>query len=385
MSIIRKRLIYFVVIIVITTFSLLVTGIINSKPHAILTWGVCGHQLYGGEIWGTPDTQFATLEKYGLKTYRFDIPLVDDKPNAVADLQELINIANNHHITLHPILYVPFTWNDNATDSGRYPDTEAGLEAQGYNRAYPFVLNFASQINDWELENEISLKKGVKSGQGILASDYETPKARQWAAVLRGMSKAIHDVRERTGKPLRTVVDTTYVDFGLIQFLENNGVLIDKLAYHYYYEVDTSPYKIYAPNGTTVDIFSEFKKLDKPVIINEFNAAEIYDPKNRNKPYNDQKALASLKNHIEYISQQTEAPIEGVEYYELYDEPGKDVAESNFGLMKDAIQAKMQILLAAVYAGGELSPEEKTMLVSAGLFTEGSLREKLEHARNLRK
>jgi hypothetical protein len=186
---------------------------------------------------------------------------------------------------------------------------------------------------------------------GIPAANYETPKAKQWAAVLRGMSKAIRDVQKQTGKPLRTVVDFMYVDFGLIQFFENNGVSIDKPAYHYYYGVNTTPYKIHAPNGAIVDIFAEFKKIGKPVITNEFNAGEIYAPKNNNTPYSDTKALSSLKKHIEYISQQTEANIEGIEYYELYDEPGKDVAESNFGLMKDATHAKTQMLLASAYAG----------------------------------
>jgi hypothetical protein len=212
----------------------------------------------------------------------------------------------------------------------------------------------------------------VKSGIGISAADYETPKAKQWAVVLRGMSKAIHDVQKQTGKPLRTVVDFMYVDFGLIQYFENNGVSIDKLAYHYYYGVNTTPYKIYAPNGTVVDIFAEFRKIGKSVIINEFNAAEIYAPKNKNTPYDDTKALTSLKKHIEYISQQTEANIEGVEYYVLYDEPGKDVAESIFGLMKDATHAKMQMLLAAKYVGGELFFDEKKTLISSGLFTETS-------------
>ena len=48
-------------------------------------------------------------------------------------------------------------------------------------------------------------------------------------------------VRQQTGFPSRTVVNTMYVDFGLIPFLERNGVTIDKLAYHYYPKFNSSP------------------------------------------------------------------------------------------------------------------------------------------------
>lgn len=368
------------VLIAFLTLGAMIASIFSASASAF-TWGVCGHQIWSIDTWKDPETQFATMERYGLRTYRFDVPLVDNQPHAVDDVQKLIQLAHKHHITLHPILYVPFTWGNNATDGGRYPATDAGLEEQGYQRVYPFVRRFASQIHDWELENEISLKSGVKKGIGRVAADYETHEAHQWAAVLRGMSKAVHDVRKQTGQPLKTVVDTMYVDFGLIPFLEKNGVSIDKLAYHYYYNVNTTPYKIYAPDGKTTDIFMEMRKLGKPVIINEFNAAEIYAPKTGGKPYNDAQALASLKKHIGYITQQAEANIEGVEYYELYNEPGKDVAESNFGLMTDATHPRTQMFLAAAYACGHLSPAEKGGLIASGLFTATTLAEQLKSCR----
>ncbi|MBR7539783.1 hypothetical protein KC221_26735, partial [Mycobacterium tuberculosis] len=84
------------------------------------------------------------------------------------------------------------------------------------------------------------------------------------------------------------------------------------------------------------------KKIGKPVIINELNAAEIYAPL-RGQPYDDAKALLSLKAHIAYLLSQNEANIEGAEFYELYDEPGKNAAESNFGLMKTPAQPKTQM------------------------------------------
>ncbi len=337
---------------------------------ASLTWGVCGHPSPSQALWADYATQFATLEQRGLKSYRFDVPLTGDGSAAVQLLQALVPLSHAHHITLHPILYVPFTWGD-ATDSGRYPNSDAGLEAQGYDRVAPIVQRFAADIRDWELQNELSLRQGFKSGAGYTASDYATPLAHQWAAVLRGMSRAVHDVGTRTGRPLRTVVDTVYADFGLIPFLEAQGARVDKLAYHYYYGAGTSPYRISVPGGT-VDVFAEMKTIGKPVIINELNAAEIYAPL-KGQPYDDAKALVSLKTHIAYLQNQTEANIEGAEFYELYDEPGKNAAESNFGLMKTPTQAKTQMLVAAVATCATLSPGEQATLVSQGLFSEADL------------
>jgi hypothetical protein len=353
----------------IRIFAVVLTIGASSATAGALIWGACGHPQKGG-LWSDPETQLATLEQRGLSTYRFDVNLTTNHPEAADELRNLIGLARKHHITLHPILYVPFTWGD-ATDGGKYPSTDEGLEAQGYDRVYPFVLQFANQIRDWEMQNELSLRKGLKSGIGRSADDYATPLARQWAAVLRGMSHAIRDISMKTREPLRTVVDIVYVDFGFVPFLESQGVSVDKLAYHYYYALETTPYKIYAPNGT-VDLFAQLQKTGKPIIINEFNAAEITAPGN-GKPYDDAKALASLKKHIGYIIGQTEANIEGVEYYELYNEPSKDAVESNFGLMKDPATARTQMLLAGAYACGDVRPNEQMTLVSSGLFTEGEL------------
>lgn len=346
------------------------TWLTSAAAAQTFTWGVCGHPSPTQALWSDYATQFATLEQRGLKSYRFDVPLTGDGSAATQLLQALVPLSHAHHITLHPILYVPFTWGD-ATDNGRYPDSDAGLEAQGYDRVAPIVLRFAADIRDWELQNELSLRQGFKSGTGTTASDYATPLAHQWATVLRGMSRAVHDVGTRTGRPLRTVVDTVYADFGLIPFLEAQGARVDKLAYHYYYGGGTSPYRVSVPGGT-IDVFAEMKKIGKPVIINELNAAEIYAPL-RGQPYDDAKALVSLKTHIGYLLNQNDANIEGAEFYELYDESGKNAAESNFGLMKTPAQPKTQMLLATVATCAMLSGSEHATLVSQGLFTEADL------------
>jgi hypothetical protein len=337
------------------------------------TWGVGGHPLSGG-LWGDPGTQMATMAQRGLTTYRFDVPLTKEKPNAVADLRKLLALAKPKGITLHPILYVPFTWGD-ATDGGKYPATEAGLQAQGYDRVLPIVTQFASQITDWELQNELSLLPNFKSGDGPAASDYATPLAKQWAAVLRGMARAVQDVRAKTGRPLRTVVNTVHADFGFIPFLQTQSVQVDKVAYHYYYSATTNPYKLVVPKGS-VDLFDALRKIGKPVIINAFNAGEIHAPL-KNQAEDDANALLSMKKHLDYLVAQTTANIESLEFYELYDEPAKSAAESNFGLMKNAKQPKTQMLLVALYTCGKLSASEKDQLIASKLFNAGELWQRL--------
>jgi hypothetical protein len=214
-------------------------------------------------LWGSPEAQLATLEERGLRTYRFDVVLDKDHPDALADLQHMEELARSHHVTLHPLLKVPLTFGD-ATDGGHYPSTPEGLERQGYERVYPVVSKLAHEIHDWELENELDLrpefKVGGRAAPGLSPSDYQTDTALQWAAVLRGMARAIADVRAQTHEPLRTVVDFASWDFGFIPFLDSQRVKIDVAAYHYYYGLGASPYKLRMKNGTVIDLFAQLAR-----------------------------------------------------------------------------------------------------------------------------
>jgi len=68
-----------------------------------LTWGVGGHPG-NDDLWGNRETQLATLERYGLKTYRFDVKLVGDNKQVADELHTFITLAHLHHVTLHTIL-----------------------------------------------------------------------------------------------------------------------------------------------------------------------------------------------------------------------------------------------------------------------------------------
>lgn len=303
----------------------------------------------------------ATAKKRGFKTYRYDQSLTDDAYDITADL---VPFAKKSKVALHPIIHPPFTWG-NRTDSNRYPDTLAGIEQQGYDRALAFILKYALKgIYDYEFGNEITNRPGFKSGVGYSPDDYNTQDAREWAALLRGMSRALQDAKKATGKPLRSVVDIVAIDFGFIKFLESNGVQVDVVAYHYYNKAEMSPYKYYTPpplNKTmpTLSLFAELGKLGKSVIINEFNAAEIYNAAS----YTDEAAVRSMRVHLDYLRAQKDVVIEGVEFYELYDEADKAGTENSFGLMKDAQTSKPTMALAALYANGSTTSAENKALL----------------------
>jgi hypothetical protein len=182
----------------------------------------------------------------------------------------------------------------------------------------------------------------------------------------------VRDVAAQSGRSLRIVIDTTYVHFGFLKFLERAGVPFNVVAYHYYYHLKASPYSINDNHGKNVDILAAMAERKRPVVVNEFNAAEVYDPLH-GKPFDEEAALQSLKTHIEYIKGQREANIEGVQYYELFDEPWLGVSESIFGLMKDPSTPKVALFLATAYACGPLNDDEQATLISHSLFTRATL------------
>jgi len=348
-----------------------------SNAASTFTWGANGHPLgRPPHDWADLESQFATMQRYGLTTYRLDIPISDEYPDAADKLETIYLVAQKYNVTLYPTLSMPFTYHiTSGCAASAHPLSEAGLEEQGYRCTYPFVLRFASRISHWELQNEVSLIPDVmrQGATGLVASDYDTPVGRQWAALMRGMSKAICDVRTRTGQPLLISVDTTETDFGLIPFLQAKGVSIDIFDYHYYPTVDQNPYKMPVivdgwPTGGTVDQFAEMEKIGMPVVINEFNSGGL-----RSAPApSEYDQLLSLKQHIDYYRRQTRANVVGLQYYELYDEYWL-TGQTDFGLMKTPGQPKIQMFLAAVYACGKLAQEDKNALLASGVFTKREL------------
>ncbi len=324
------------------------------KPHpnqpVTITLGACGHS--NGPYSDIAATM-AIMKARGLTTYRFDLNLTSDQ-NPAALLDALLAQATPNGVTLRPIIQIPFSYGD-ATDGGTYPNTLAGLTSQAHDRCHAIMDVYGDRIKRWEFSNELTLKSGIKTNgsTGELAAHYNTTLGNQWAACYKGFTNAATEINTAKSWGLQRMIDIVYVDFGFVPFLEANGGIVDVLAYHYYYLWTTSPYFISAPDRI-LDLFEELGNIGKPVVINEFNAAEIYNP-GRVPPvaYDDTKAMLGLATHLQYIFGQTECDIQGVEFYELFNEPAKlpDPVESNFGLMQSSTVLKNQILLANLYSG----------------------------------
>jgi len=234
-------------------------------------------------------------------------------------------------------------------------------------------------VHDFELQNEISLLPNIKvSGTtGQKASDYEVPCAKMQAAVFRGMSRAIDDVRDESDLPLRIILGTTDRSFGFLTFMQQEGVIFDVVGYHIYPWLDHTPLDKDPWFGTGGPL-TQLAKFNKPITINEFHSGEIYSgapgfaiPKYENLPNKPvtEAGFKSLDKHLKEIVNQKVANIESVIYYELWDETEKEIPENRFGMFYDTnLQVpKISLLLATCFAGGFLSPAEKDSLTKRGL------------------
>lgn len=228
---------------------------------------------------------------------------------------------------------------------------------------------------DYELQNEVSLYKGIKvpGSSGMLARDFDTPVGRLQAAVLRGMSRALAEVRKTSGQPLRSILGTTDRCWGFLLFMQEQGVDFDVIGYHIYPWLSHKPLNADPWFGEGGPL-GQLARFNKPIRLNEFNAGEIYSggPGQPNKPdYENEHGgevteagFRSLAKHLKTLSTQAPANLEAVLFYELWDTPHKPKPENRFGLYfdKELQQPKISLLLASYYAGGALSEEEKAVI-----------------------
>ena len=249
-----------------------------------------------------------------------------------------------------------------------------------YNETRPQINATKDLLHDFELQNEVTLYPNIKAvgTTGQNASDYDVPCGRMQAAVLRGMSRAIADVRREAGLPLRIIVGTTDRSFGFIRFMQQQKVALDVVGYHIYpweqnKPLDKDPW--FGPGGA----LGQLGRFLLPVRINEYNAGEIYSGAGSHSatpPYENaagqpvtEQGFRSVHTHLQEIVLNTVANVEAVLFYEIWDEPGKEAPENRFGLFYDSAMAspKVTLLLASCFAGGSLAPAERDLLVQRQL------------------
>lgn len=256
----------------------------------------------------------------------------------------------------------------------------AAVEKAAYADAAQAVHKVKDLVHDFELLNETQHRVEIRAetdwnNMGLASAPYQgKPCMASLAAGLRGMSRAIRDIRVSSGLPLRSILGLAGRDFGFLRFMQENGVLFDVVGFHAYQEhvnasMLTDPW--WGPGGP----YAQLAKFGKPVHFNEFNCGETYQSTYENqagRPVTE-ACLKSFAKHLRDMVAQKVVNIESVHVYELLDEPEKNGAEGKFGLMYDLNRPKPHLYLYTAFAGGQLTPQERQEITSRGLMTDAEI------------
>ncbi|QRO02055.1 DUF4214 domain-containing protein [Archangium violaceum] len=354
--------------------SLFVAGVLLFLPASearAFDYGVNLHPKHVATVAQAQQTALV-LSQRKVRVVRLDVSPFSD----ISWLTQVVTAFKDKGITVEAMLYDPKV---NTAVCG----TQA-TEQEAYNATYAIVNQMKSLIRDWEIQNERQLKIAPASS-AMDASPYQNDCGYREAAVNRGMSRAIRDVRASSGVPLRIILGFIGRGYGFLDFMLAQGVQFDVVGYHIYpwYEqtsLDTDPW--FGTGG----LFANMARFNRPVRINEFNCAEVYsgDP---NTPYGDradyenqagqpvtERCFQSINKHLRIILAQTKVALEGVTFYQLLDQPELPwEAERRFGLMYDINTPKVQLMLVSAFAGGSLTTSERSQVTSRGLLTDAEI------------
>jgi hypothetical protein len=252
------------------------------------------------------------------------------------------------------------------------------IESNAYNDMANMIDQLKDIVTDFEYLNEVTLRPEIQSevppGTGASATAYANkPCTATLVAALRGMSRALKDIRAASGVPLRGMLGAVNRDYGFLEFALQNGVTFDIVGYHIYPRMDESLLTDtwYGAGG----ILTQLAKFNRPVHINEFNCGEIYasDYENKEGSPKTETCLKSVAKHLKELRTQTTANIETIDFYEMFDEPNKAGPEDKFGLLYDKSRAKPILYLAAAFAGGTVTSAERNEITRRGLVTDAEI------------
>jgi hypothetical protein len=267
-------------------------------------------------------------------------------------------------------IFPTFTWDNSCSQD------LAGVESRAYDETAVAVNKLKDLVHDFELMNETQDRPEI-SGQipvnsvGTETAPYEgKPCMASLSAALRGMSRAIVDIRASSGLPLRIIMGVIGRDWGYLTYLQRQGVRFDVVGWHVYPNLNNRSLGSdtwYGPGGP----YAQLAAFGKPVHVNEFNCHEAYTSGFENQAGQPvtESCLRSFNKHLRDLLGQKTANIEYVHAYELVDGPGKPGSEKGFGLMNDLAHDKPLMYLFTAFTGGQLTAQERDEVTSRGLMT----------------
>ena len=329
-------------------------------------WGVNIHR--GGD---DPQNMANVLSERNLKYVRMDFWGSD--PTSLTQFITAAQIMNAKNIKVQAIVFSVFSAGQSR--NGDYSANLVEVERTAYNNTKPQIESVKNLVSEFELQNEIPLypNMAVSGATGQNTLDYDTPAGRLQAAVLRGMSRAIDDVRKASNLSFRIILGTVDRRFGFLSYMLQQGVIFDITGYHIYpsrYDGALDENIWFGQGGP----LGQLAKFNRPIHINEFNSAEIYQGTANHagaayenvigKPVTE-LGFESLYTHLNEIVKQKVAKVEAVYFYEINDNTTKTAPENRFGLYFDNSlqQPKISLYIATAFAGGKLSEIEKDSLI----------------------
>ncbi len=305
-----------------------------------------------------------------LKTARMDLTAASDS----AAVRTQVGRIKANGGTAEVSLQISYQW-DNSCNQGL-----ATVEQNSYNETTALVNKYKDVIYDYELLNEVSLRPETVAevpfnSAGTSTTPYAgKPCYKTMTSVLRGMSRAIHDIKASSGYPLRVILGIVGRDFGFLTYMQQQGVVVDVVGFHIYpHSGDNSLLTDtwYGAGGP----FAQLAAFKLPVHINEFDCGEIYDGDYDNQAgtTKTKTCFQSYKNHIPSFFNQKLINLESVHIYELFDDPRKVGAEGRFGLMYDINRPKVHLNIITAFAGGLLSTAEQQTVTNLGILTDAQI------------
>ncbi|MDN3548679.1 glycosyl hydrolase [Mucilaginibacter aquaedulcis] len=286
------------------------SGSADTATSSSLLLGINAHSM-GNEAYSpvSMTTQMSIMKKMGMKVVRQNFNINSDgSVSGPATLNQLITAANTNGITILAMINIT-TLNYNSSESQNY----AAGKLFGTNVA----TKNSSYFTYYELGNELD-NKAIVSGNGDLATDYNTQKLKASAAYLKGMNDGI-----KLKQPgAKTMINASWKHFYFLQYMQTYGVTYDIVAWHWYSDMENA-----IASSSSPDITKKLSSLfTKPIWFTEVGQRWT----NVSNIDQIQSDFINAFNKKMKANSQVKAGL----FYEMFDEPFRTGAEGHYGFIK---------------------------------------------------